>query len=182
MFNSHKVFKHTQSLNGLFVNWFNLDTGCEQLTHFCYCQRGDSTRTKNSSDRFHSSAVCEVLLILISLFTLHTESSMLVDSSRNGGGYVVFISPCGSPSAVSTSWNTEASDSNQDERGKMHENKRCCLERRLPGSCQMLRLSGPLMFCKVQRAKHLKTRGECTGDDANKSFWTERGGGDHRVI
>lgn len=40
----------------------------------------------------------------------------------------------------------------------MHENKHSCLERRLPGFCQMLRLSDPLMFCKCRccRAKHLK--------------------------
>lgn len=48
-------------------------------------------------------------------FTLHTEHNIYVDSSRNRGGCVVFISLCGSPSAVSTTWNTKASDSNQDE-------------------------------------------------------------------
>lgn len=96
---------------------------------------------------------------------------------------MVFIPLCGSPSAVSTTWNTKASDSNQDE-GKMHENKHSCLERRLPGFCQMLRLSDPLMFCKCRccRAKHLKLGGrttrEYTGDDPNKIFWTERGGGE----
>lgn len=43
-------------------------------------------------------------------------------------------------------------------RGKMHENKHSCLERRLPGFCQMLRAPNPLMFCKCRccRAKHLK--------------------------
>lgn len=74
---------------------------------------------------------------------------------------MVFTSLCGSPSAVSTTWNTKASDSNQEE-GKMHENKHSCLERRLPGFCQMLRLSDPVMFCKRRccRAKHLKLGGK----------------------
>lgn len=66
--------------------------------------------------------------------------------------------------SISTSWNTEASDSNQDEPAKMHENKRSCLEPTLPGSRQML--CEPLMFCKVRRAKHLKTR----GGDTNRAF------------
>lgn len=71
------------------------------------------------SGRSLSPAVCEALLLLISVFTLHSGSSVLVDSGgRHSGGCVVFISACGSPSAVSTSWNTQASDSNQDERGK----------------------------------------------------------------
>jgi len=48
-------------------------------------------------------------------FTLHTESNIYIDRSRNKGGRVVFVSLCGSPSAVPTTWNTKASDSNQDE-------------------------------------------------------------------
>lgn len=80
-----------------------------------------------------------------------------------------------------------ASDSNQDEEAEMHENKHSCLERRLPGFCQTLRLSDPLMFCKCRccRAKHLKwvggrTTREYTGDAANKICWAESRRGEQR--
>lgn len=61
---------------------------------------------------------------------------------------------------------------------KCTKNKRSCLEPGLPGSCQTLRLSEPLMFCKVQRAKHLSsTRGNSQETGPAPAF-----GGDHRLI
>lgn len=85
-------------------------------------------------------------------FTLGGVLNVRADSSGNKGGCVVFVSACGFPSAASATWNTKASDSNQDK-GERHENKHCCLELRLPGFCQTLRLNGPLMFCKCCTAK-----------------------------
>lgn len=102
-------------------------------------------------------------------FTLHTESNIYIDRSRNKGGRVVFVS-------VSQPPGTQRHLTAIRTRGGTHENKHCCLELRLPGFCQMPRAPNRLIFCKSRccRAKHFKMRGgtmrEYTGDCADMVF------------